>query len=222
MSKRLLTCGVVAGPLFIAVWLIQALTRDGFDPTYHPLSLLSLGDLGWIQIASFVVTGALYLACAVGMRRVLYPGRAGTWGPLLVGVNGLGLIMAGVFVTDAGAGFPPGAPAGAPEISWHGILHEVGFLAATLSWLAACFVFARRFAASRQRAWVWACVAAPVAVLVLVGWPDLDGLSLRLVLASAVSHAFVAAVSVRLMSLAKDQRPADAMLRGWTRERQPR
>lgn len=222
MSKRLLACGVVAGPIFIAVWLIQALSRDGFDLTYHPLSLLSLGDLGWIQIANFVLTGALFVACAVGMRRVLHPGRAGTWGPILIGINGVGLIAAGIFVTDAGAGFPPGAPAGAPEISWHGILHEVGFLAATLSWLAACFVFARRFAAGRQWAWVWVSVAAPVAVLVLVAWPDLDGLSLRLVLASAVSYGFVAAVSVHLMSLAKDGRPADAMLRGWTRERQPR
>jgi hypothetical protein len=51
--------------------LLQALTRDGFDPTRHPLSLLSLGELGWVQIANFVVTGVLYLACAVGMWRVL-------------------------------------------------------------------------------------------------------------------------------------------------------
>ena len=45
-AKGLLACGVIAGPLFVAVWLAQALTREGFDPTYHPLSLLSLGDLG--------------------------------------------------------------------------------------------------------------------------------------------------------------------------------
>jgi hypothetical protein len=51
--------------------------------------LLSLGDLGWIQIANFVVTGALFVACAVGLRRVLHPGRAGTWGPRLVGASAL-------------------------------------------------------------------------------------------------------------------------------------
>jgi Protein of unknown function (DUF998) len=71
---RLLACGVVAGLLFIATWLIQALTREGFDPIYHPLSLLSLGNLGWIQIANFVVTGALLVACATGMWRLLRPG----------------------------------------------------------------------------------------------------------------------------------------------------
>ena len=68
------------------------------------------------------------VACAVGMRRVLHPGPGGAWGPLLVGAFGVGLVIAGVFVVDPGAGFPPGAPAGAPErLSWHGILHEVGF-----------------------------------------------------------------------------------------------
>jgi hypothetical protein len=199
-TARLLACGVAAGPVFIGGWLIQALTRDGFDPSRHPLSLLSLGDLGWIQIANFIVTGALYVACAVGMWRVLRPGRGGTWGPLLIGANGIGLIVAGIFVTDAGAGFPPGAPAGAPErISWHGILHEVGFIVAMLSWMAACFVFRRRFAALNQRGWARACVAAPVAVVVVTAWPDLDTLSLRLVIGSAVSFASVAALAAHLM-----------------------
>jgi hypothetical protein len=124
-TRALLACGIVAGPLFLAVALTQAFTRQGFDLSRHPLSLLSLGDLGWIQITSFVVTGVLYVACAVGMRRALGPGPGAAWGPRLVGVLGIGLIMGGVFLTDAGAGFPPGAPAGAPEISWHGMLHNV-------------------------------------------------------------------------------------------------
>ena len=62
------------------------------------------------------------------------------------------MILAGVFVTDAGAGFPPGAPAGAPKLSWHGALHEVGYLVALVSWTAACFVFRGRFATLGQRA----------------------------------------------------------------------
>jgi hypothetical protein len=113
----LLTAGIVAGPLFLAVWALQAFTRDGFDPGRHPISLLSLGQLGWIQIANFVVTGALLVGCAVGLRHVLHRGRGGTWGPWLVGAFGAGLILAGVLVTDAGAGFPSGAPAGAPKLA---------------------------------------------------------------------------------------------------------
>lgn len=198
--KLLLACGVVAGPLFLAVGLVQAFTRDGFDLRRHPLSLLSLGDLGWVQVANFVVTGLLYVACAVGMRRVLRPGRAGTWGPLLVGALGLGLIVAGVFVTDAGAGFPPGAPAGAPEaVTWNGVLHGVGAVLAFDGMIVGCLVFARRFAAAGQRGWTAASIATAVAVLVLTWWPDLDSVSIRLVVASAVLFGFIGALSAHLV-----------------------
>lgn len=198
-TVRLLICGIVAGPVFVALWLVQALTRDGFDPTFHPVSLLSLGSLGWVQIVNFVVTGALLVACAVGMRRALKVGRGSTWGPRLIGANGVGLILAGVFPTDAGAGFPPGAPAGAPEqISWHGLMHEVAFIVASVSWLAFCIVLLRRFAARKQRGWAVACVVAPLAVLVVDGWSDPDSLAIRLVIGSAISFGFVAAVAASL------------------------
>lgn len=198
-TRRLLACGVVAGPLFLAVALLQAFTRGGFDLRRHPISLLSLGDLGWIQSANFVVSGALYVACAVGVRRTLRNGRSGTWGPVLIGALGVGMIIAGVFVTDAGAGFPPGAPPGAPpEISWHGMLHSVGGLL-SLSMMVACLVFARRFAALGQRGWVAACVGTLVAVVAVLAWPDMDSLSVRLLLGSALQSAFVAALAVHLM-----------------------
>jgi hypothetical protein len=200
-TRRLLACGIVAGPLFLVVALIQAFTRDGFDLRRHPISLLSLGELGWIQVANFTVAGGLFLACAVGMRRVLRNGRGATWGPRLVGVLGVGLIMGGVFLTDAGAGFPPGAPAGAPEqISWHGILHNLAPILAMDGMLVGCLVFARRFAALGQRGWVLASVAAAVSVLVLTFWPDLDGISLRLVIAQAIQFGFVAALAAHLMA----------------------
>jgi len=77
------------------------LTRPGFDIRRHAVSQLSLGDLGWVQITNFILSGLLVIACAVGMRRALHEGRAGTWGPLLVGAYGLGLVAAGVFVADA-------------------------------------------------------------------------------------------------------------------------
>jgi hypothetical protein len=200
-TRALLACGIVAGPLFLVVALLQAFTRQGFDLARHPISLLGLGGLGWIQVANFVVTGGLYVACAVGMRRVLGPGRAGTWGPRLVGALGVGLIMGGVFVTDPGAGFPPGAPAGAPEqLSWHGILHNVAPVLAIDGMIVGCLVFARRFAARKQWGWAAAGVGAAVAVLVLTFWPDLDGISVRLVLAQAIQFGFVAALAAHLMA----------------------
>jgi hypothetical protein len=107
-------------------------------------------------------------------------------------------MVAGVFVTDAGAGFPAGAPAGAPEMSWHGALHEVGYVVVLLSWTAVCLVFRRRFAVLGQRGWARACVATVAAFLVLSGWPDWNSLSIRIVIATAVQFGFVAAVAARL------------------------
>ncbi len=150
LTRALLGCGVAAGPVFVAVGLAQALTRDGFDLTRHALSLLSNGHLGWIQIGNFLVTGLLTITAAVGMRRVLGRGPGGTWGPWLVGVYGTGLVCAGVFRADPADGFPPGTPAGQGAVSWHGVLHMVSFGVGFLCLIAACFVVARGLAALGQ------------------------------------------------------------------------
>lgn len=57
VTRSLLGYGIIAGPFYVAVSLAQALTRDGSDLTRHQWSLLANGDLGWIQVANFVVTG---------------------------------------------------------------------------------------------------------------------------------------------------------------------
>jgi hypothetical protein len=194
MRRNLLYCGIVAGPLFIAATLIQAFTRTGFDLARHPLSLLSLGSLGWVQIVNFVVSGILYVLGAVGLRAALRQSRGDTWGPLFVGLSGIGLIIAGVFTADPGAGFRPGAPAGAPTMSWHGLLHEIGFMLSFVGAIGACAVFARRYAALGRRGWMVAALATPVAALVVAGRPDLNTLSVRLVIATAILFGFLTAV----------------------------
>ncbi|HZA31143.1 MAG TPA: DUF998 domain-containing protein [Propionibacteriaceae bacterium] len=199
MKDKLLASGISAGPLFVTVSLTQAFTREGFDLNRHPLSLLSLGDIGWVQIANFVTTGALNLACAAGMRRALRERSGGVWGPAFVAGYGAGLIMAGVFVTDPGAGFPPGAPLGAPErMSWHAVLHEIGFLVSLVSWTVACSIFTRTFLGAGQRGWGVACLATVAAVLGIALWPDLSSISVRLVLATALQMGFVAALAARI------------------------
>jgi hypothetical protein len=154
-TKALLTCGVLAGPLYLIVSLGQALTRPGFDLTRHAWSLLENGDLGWMQISNLVLSGLLVVACAAGMRRALHTGPGRRWGPLLVGVYGLGLIGAGCFTADPALGFPPGTPDGPPtNLTLHGILHFVFAGVGFLSLIAACFVFARRFSALGQPGWM--------------------------------------------------------------------
>jgi uncharacterized membrane protein YhhN len=88
-------------------------------------------------------------------------------------------------------------------MSWHGALHEVGFLLSFVGAIGACLVFARRYAALGRRGWAVAAVATVVAVLVIAGWPDLNTLSVRLVIATAVLFAFPTAVAAQHLSHAR-------------------
>ena len=74
----------------------------------HPLSLLALGDLGWVQIANFIVAGVLMLVFAFGARRSLVDGPGRTWAPVLFGIYGLGLVLGGAFTAEPALGFPAG------------------------------------------------------------------------------------------------------------------
>lgn len=153
-TKLLLTGGVLAGPIYILVGLAQILTREGFDITRHPLSFMSLGDLGWIQIANFIVTGLLVIASAIGLRRLAEVETRLRRGALLIGIYGLGVLGGGIFVTDPALGFPPGTPNTYPEtMSWHGLLHFIFGQIRFLALIVASFVYARYFASKGLRGW---------------------------------------------------------------------
>jgi hypothetical protein len=168
-TKALLGCGALAGPLFTLGWAVEGATRAGYDPLRHPVSSLELGDLGWTQRANFLVTGGLTLASAVGLRRALRPLGGSTWGPLLVGAHAIGLLGAGVFVTDPVSGYPPGTPDRLQGYgSVHAALHDL-FSAGTFVGLpAAALVFARRFAGRDQRG--WAIYSAATGLLFMAGF----------------------------------------------------
>jgi hypothetical protein len=154
VTRSLLGYGVIAGPLYVVVSLVQALTRTGFEPDRHAWSLLANGDLGWIQITNFIVTGLMTVAAAVGIRRALAPGRARTWAPLLIAAYGVSLVGAGVFRADPAQGFPVGAPEPSTP-SWHGVAHfaigGVGFLCL----IAGCLVLAARFTRDGRYPLAW-------------------------------------------------------------------
>ncbi|QKT13000.1 DUF998 domain-containing protein [Rhodococcus sp. W8901] len=196
-SRRLLMCGVVAGPLYLTVTAAQLLTRDGFDSARHPLSLLSLGTFGWIQIANFVVAGVLFFAGALGMRRVMVGGVGRTWGPRLIGFFALTLVWAGVFVPDPSDGFPTNSSVEAAP-TMHGILHSVAPVLAFLVLIAACVVFARRFFRQGHRG--WAVYSAGVALALLA--PDVligrTGFTVALAAAAVVGWTWVSAIALHL------------------------
>lgn len=155
ITKSLLGYGVIAGPIYVLAVAGQMATRDGFDPTRHAASQLANGDLGWIQIATFLVTGAMTIAAAVGVRRALGAGSLSAWASGLLAAYGAGLVVAGIFRADPSDGFPPGTPPGMGELSWHGLVH---FAVAGLGFaclVAACFVLGASFARSDESSWAW-------------------------------------------------------------------
>jgi hypothetical protein len=202
MTKALLTCGVLAGPLYMAVYLGQAFTRPGFDITRHTASVLSNGDLGWIQVANFLVCGVLSIAAAIGMRRALRTGRGGTWGPILIGLLGVGTLLAALFTADPVDGFPPGTPLGPPTtITTTGLLHFVTALAAFAGWIAASFVFARRFAALGQPAWaIFSTATGALFLVAFLGSAAAAVPVVGLVGAVALAWAWLSATAAKLMT----------------------
>lgn len=163
LTSKLLTAGFLGGPFFITLSLLQAFTRDGFDWIRHPASLLSLGDLGFIQIANFVITGTLFIACAVGLKRILSAGVGRKWLSPLFALVGIAFILGGVFVADPAFGFPPGTPEGMPKtMSWHSIIHGIAPVIGSLAISAALLIFARRLWKQGRRA------ASIVSVLVVI------------------------------------------------------
>jgi Protein of unknown function (DUF998) len=152
-AKTLLACVVIAGPLFVVVFLVEGATRAYYDPLRHPVSSLAFGNSGWTQRANFLVAGLLMLAFAIGLRRALRPLEGSTWGPLLVGACAIGLLGAGIFVADPMNGYPPGTPDERLHYSTHGVLHDLFSAPFFLGLPVACFVFSRWFAVRGMRGW---------------------------------------------------------------------
>jgi hypothetical membrane protein len=211
--RALLIAGAVGPLLFIVTFLIEGATRPGYSVWRNFVSQLATGDGGWVQIANFLICGTLMLAFTVGFSRALRPRSIA--GTILIGVFGLALIVAGIFVTDPALGYPPGSSASDPR-TLHGGIHGVAGLVAFTTLAAAAFVMARHFSrVPEARGWaIYSLVVgalifalfvlstvtsvldergvwpdAPVGILqrisIITGWTWLAALALRLLRTNA-------------------------------------
>ncbi len=137
----------VTGPAFVAVVIVQAAVRDGFSLADHPLSLLALGPGGSVQIAAFVVAGAVFAAAGLAVSRTALP-RASLWPARLIGVFGICLLLSGVFPADPANGYPAGADDAA---TWVGAVHSAAAGIGGLALVAVATVAARRHVRSGER-----------------------------------------------------------------------
>ena len=202
MTRALLACGIVGPILFVLTFVVDGATRPGYDPMRNLVSQLATGVGGWVQIANFIVCGVLLIALAVGLSRSF----GVTVTPSIVAVLGAALILAGVFVTDPGFGYPPGT---LERQTLHGEIHGYVSIVAFVSLALAPLSAAALARAPGSRG--WRAFSALTGIVVLASivvtavavnsaedgtWPDAPtGLLQRISI--IVGFAWLAALSFR-------------------------
>ena len=197
---------MIAPVLFTGVYLVAGATRAGYDPLRHQVSLLSLGDGGWVMVANFLATGTLLTVFAVALRTHLRDGPGSLAGPVALGFVGLGLILAGLFSTQPLFGYPPGTPEGmATDVSPTSVLHVLGAFLLVFGLIAATFVLARRFRHEKRAGWAIGSALVGLVVFVFFGasgggpsgqllFPTISGLLQRISLIAGLG--WVAAIAL--------------------------
>ncbi|GAA3630564.1 hypothetical protein GCM10022267_16680 [Lentzea roselyniae] len=199
-SGRLLIAGALAGPVFFTSVVAQMLTREGFDITRHPISQLSTGSLGGLQVATFVLAGLGCLALAAGVRRTLTEGAGRRVLPVFVGIFGAGLVAAGLFTMDPENGFPAGTPDGpVARMSWHSIVHSAAAAVAFTALAVAAIVLAVRYARLRQ---MRPAVSSGAAAVVLLLPMSPEFMSIQIAVNGLVAFTWTTVVALSLRSAA--------------------
>lgn len=96
--KLLAACGIV-GPVFFTIFVVvESVLRPGYSQIMSEVSGLGVGPNAILQSINFWVTGVLTILAATGLE-FGFVGDA--WprktGPALVGIGGVGMVLAGFF-----------------------------------------------------------------------------------------------------------------------------
>ena len=126
--------GILAPLIFVAGVLVAQHLHAGYDPLQQGISDLALGPGGWLQTLTFLLTGLLLSAFALGLRTAQAASVAARCAVALLLLSGGGLLLLGLFPRD---------PAGAMP-TWQGAIHNrVG--TSLLSLPVACLALAAAF-----------------------------------------------------------------------------
>jgi Protein of unknown function (DUF998) len=194
--------GMIGSLLFVAVFMLEDLLRSDFNWLSTAASEHSIGPYGWIQIATFVVTGLLFLAFARGAAREFRDSNGATLGPRFLVILGWCILLSGPFVAE-----PAPVTMLSREATWHGTVHGIlGAIGFTLMPLS-CFVFYRRFRKNPQwrplASWTLAACIVIILAIALLKVAQLGplrglvGLFQRIVLVTYFSWTFAFAAKLR-------------------------
>jgi hypothetical protein len=95
-----LTIGTAGTILFPTIYLIEGLSRPGYDAWRDTISSLSFGPMGWVQQFNFFLCGVSVLVLAFTWRRILAGGVCATWYPILRAIEGLALVAIAFITQD--------------------------------------------------------------------------------------------------------------------------
>ncbi|EPG72672.1 PF06197 family protein [Leptospira fainei serovar Hurstbridge str. BUT 6] len=146
MNSISLQMGKVGPALFVIVFTVSGWVRPDYSTVRMPVSALSLGPLGWIQILNFVIVGISFVVFSFALLPVA---KGRSWSrilPVLLFLIGCSLAFSGLFTMDA---------PDIPRTSWtfHGWMHQILGATVFLLFPTCCFVSSWTVRHSRFRRW---------------------------------------------------------------------
>lgn len=191
--SSLLLFGAISGVVFTLSWIIQEIFKNGYNPIMVPISSLAIGELGWIQSATFLITGASLMLFAYGLERIAQYEGFSKWIVIFLAIGAIGLIGAGCFTTDPINGFPPGTPETITESTLHGTLHQLFSVLLFIGLPVAMALFSKYFLKVRNNKWwiysisstvlfIMFVIILKVAILSNIGFLPFYGLIQRIIL----------------------------------------
>lgn len=185
------------GPVLFGVF-VTALTIFKYDfllslgwhpinnPTFDWPSGLSLGDLGWIMTATFILSGLMMAIFASGLRLGLPRSRISLIATLALTLAGLAL---------AGLAFTTDPTIRSTPATWHGRLHDLSFVFLGLTLMPAMILLGFAFRTDARwknlslYTWVTAALALPafwlkgaafyIFLLAVLAWSEVIALRLK-------------------------------------------
>ena len=169
-SLGLLAAVAIVGLAFFAATALLLPLISEYSLTADYISELVIGRYGYLQTAAFFAAGLGTLALAVGVREATNGSWGTRLGSALVGLYGVGLILAGILPTDEIG--PAGRVASPTSV---GTMHSVVSALAFVFVIAGMFVLSRTFKrdARWQAVWPWSLMLALATLIgVIVAAPS--------------------------------------------------
>ncbi|NMD72524.1 DUF998 domain-containing protein [Bacillus sp. DNRA2] len=162
LAPAIFVCGMISPIFFVTVFLIDGATRPDYDPYFHWISHLSLGERGWIGIANLILMGINCMTLGIIIKKSMV-GKGALWGPRVIFLLGVELVLCGIFIIDPLMGYPVGAVA---HLSLTGIFHFISSFVMFETLIAACFVLASQFS---RWFWVYSILSGILAIMSISG-----------------------------------------------------